>query len=178
MRLKFSDTILASVLIISVLASPGTPSSRLCPLAKTVMRSSSSTSRWPTITFANSASMRECNLLKASSCFSMSFILLLYRMLRSFFHNLSIQLLTKLFVHPFKPLPSRQAVGLRIVITPKDLPQELFGLLCFLNEGNHFLQLSTGPLNTFLRFLFFESTNGFFWSGEFKPPILVKISPK
>ena len=42
------------MLIISVLARPGTPSSRLWPPAKTVMSSSSSTSRWPTMTLPNS----------------------------------------------------------------------------------------------------------------------------
>ena len=51
-ELSFSER--ASVLTISVLASPGTPSSRQCPWAKMAISSCSITSSWPTITFASS----------------------------------------------------------------------------------------------------------------------------
>ena len=51
MRLNVIDRHRARVLIISVLASPGTPSSRQCPRLKSAINSWSMTSVWPTITF-------------------------------------------------------------------------------------------------------------------------------
>src|SRR5712692_5281735 len=54
MRRKESSTASASVRIISVLASPGTPSSRLRPPARKVTSSSSIARSWPTITRATS----------------------------------------------------------------------------------------------------------------------------
>ncbi len=54
-RLKSSDSISARLLIISVLASPGTPSSRQCPPAKMEMSNCSMTASCPTIFLASSA---------------------------------------------------------------------------------------------------------------------------
>ncbi len=51
MRLNVIDRHWASVLIISVLASPGTPSSRQWPRLKSEISNWSMTSDWPTITF-------------------------------------------------------------------------------------------------------------------------------
>ncbi len=45
-RLRIFETVLTS----KVLASPGTPTSRTCPLANSPVRSSSTTSSWPTMT--------------------------------------------------------------------------------------------------------------------------------
>ena len=50
MRLNDRSRLRASVLTSSVLASPGTPSSRQWPRLNRLMSSSSITSRWPTIT--------------------------------------------------------------------------------------------------------------------------------
>ena len=50
MRLNDRFSVRASVLIISVFASPGTPSSRQWPRANRQISSSSITSSWPTIT--------------------------------------------------------------------------------------------------------------------------------
>ena len=54
MRLKLSPSVLANVLMSSVLASPGTPTSRAWPRQNRAMSSSSITASWPTITFASS----------------------------------------------------------------------------------------------------------------------------
>ncbi len=53
MRLNSSDSASASVRIISVLARPGTPTSRQCPWANMATSSSSITCCWPTITRDN-----------------------------------------------------------------------------------------------------------------------------
>ena len=53
MRLKVRFSVRLSVLIISVLASPGTPSSRQCPRLNSEISSSSITAVWPTMTWPN-----------------------------------------------------------------------------------------------------------------------------
>src|SRR5262245_25036702 len=50
MRLNASDNVLASVLIMSVLASPGTPSRMQWPRLKSAISNSSMTVSWPTMT--------------------------------------------------------------------------------------------------------------------------------
>src|ERR1051325_6670952 len=57
MRLKSRSRISASVLMSSVLARPGTPTSRQWPREKSAVRTSSMTLSWPTITLPISASM-------------------------------------------------------------------------------------------------------------------------
>ena len=56
-RLKPTSRILAIELTISVLASPGTPTSRTWPRVKIAARISSMTSRWPMMTLFSSATM-------------------------------------------------------------------------------------------------------------------------
>ena len=58
MRLKLRLSASASVRIISVLARPGTPTSRQWPRAKMAMSSSSMTRSWPTMTLPSSLRMR------------------------------------------------------------------------------------------------------------------------
>ena len=58
MRLNFSDSASASVRIISVLARPGTPTSRQWPRANMATSNSSITCCWPTITLPSSSVMR------------------------------------------------------------------------------------------------------------------------
>ena len=57
-RLKLRCVASASELTSSVLARPGTPSSRAWPRAKMAISTCSITSLWPTITSANSVRMR------------------------------------------------------------------------------------------------------------------------
>src|SRR5512135_411845 len=57
MRLKSRSNISASVLIKSVLARPGTPTSKQWPLANRAIKTSSMTWSWPTITLRISPSM-------------------------------------------------------------------------------------------------------------------------
>ena len=59
-RAKVSDSDLASVEIISVLARPGTPSRMQCPPAKSAINSCSMTSSCPTMTFPSSARILAC----------------------------------------------------------------------------------------------------------------------
>src|SRR5262245_22729062 len=47
MRLKSASRFLASVLMVRVLARPGSPSMRTCPLAKSAIRRRSITASWP-----------------------------------------------------------------------------------------------------------------------------------
>ncbi len=54
-RLKLSPSVLASVEISSVLASPGTPTSSACPRQNSAISSSSTTASCPTITLPSSA---------------------------------------------------------------------------------------------------------------------------
>ena len=61
MRLKGMSRILARVLTIRVLASPGTPTSRQWPRVKMAAKICSMTSVWPTITFCSSSCIsRRC----------------------------------------------------------------------------------------------------------------------
>ncbi len=53
-RLNDRDRVRARVEIIRVLARPGTPTRRQCPLEKMAISSSSRTFSWPTMTFPNS----------------------------------------------------------------------------------------------------------------------------
>ncbi len=71
MRLKLRFSVRARVLIISVLASPGTPSSRQCPRQKSEINSSSITSVWPTMTCAN-CSMIFCRAAPSRSMAALS----------------------------------------------------------------------------------------------------------
>ena len=66
MRLKVRFSARLSVLIISVLASPGTPSSKQCPRLNNEISNSSITSVWPTMTWAN-WSMIFCRALRSRS---------------------------------------------------------------------------------------------------------------
>ena len=68
MRLKLRFSVRLSVLIIKVLASPGTPSSRQWPRLKRQMSSSSMTAVWPTMTWPNWSMI----LRRAASSFSMA----------------------------------------------------------------------------------------------------------
>ena len=54
MRLNWSDSAWESVLISSVFASPGTPTSRMCPPAKSAISTSSITASCPTMTLRTS----------------------------------------------------------------------------------------------------------------------------
>jgi len=58
MRLKDKLSARASVLIISVFASPGTPSNKQCPRLKSEINSSSITWSWPTMTWPNCERIR------------------------------------------------------------------------------------------------------------------------
>ena len=64
MRLNCNDKASARVRIISVLASPGTPTSRQCPRANMAISSSSMTCCWPTITRPNCSVMRPVGLVQ------------------------------------------------------------------------------------------------------------------
>ena len=66
MRLKVRFSARLSVLIMSVLARPGTPSSRQCPRLNSEINNSSITSLWPTMTWAN-WSMIFCRALPSRS---------------------------------------------------------------------------------------------------------------
>jgi len=57
MRLKRNESVSASVRIMSVLASPGTPTNRQCPRANMATSNSSITRRWPTMIRANCSVM-------------------------------------------------------------------------------------------------------------------------
>ena len=56
-RLKLTSRIRAIELTMSVLARPGTPTSRQCPRVKIAARICSITSRWPMMTLPSSATM-------------------------------------------------------------------------------------------------------------------------
>jgi hypothetical protein len=66
---RFSER--AKVLIISVLANPGTPSSRQWPRLNSEISNSSMTLSWPTITWESCSMIRSracCNLSNAGDC--------------------------------------------------------------------------------------------------------------
>jgi len=71
MRLKSSDSDCASELTRSVLASPGTPTSRACPREKIAIIISSSTGSMPTIAFRISARIKSrASPRRATACSS------------------------------------------------------------------------------------------------------------
>src|SRR5258708_2897576 len=63
-----------SVLKVKVLARPGTPSSRMCPLAKSPTRMRSTVSSWPTMTRATSRLSSAAKTLSSATFLLISFI--------------------------------------------------------------------------------------------------------